>query len=309
MLDPKIISEKIASLFEKTEAICGSALSINGYRVRFLGLHHIPHLPGWQIEMHHHRFYEFHYVLDGWCVTTAATRVFQIEPAQFCLMGPGLDHAHQSPDGHEGFSLRFTIEPEADFKSGASDRLQSLHYFLCHLAEMPFFPISDPDYRYARQLISRLELVENAPLIQQQLIVFSWMTSLQSFHEMNDLDLSMSAVVETLTHTEIVNRCIEYIEKHFAEPVSMNQIAEAVHLSYGHISRVFRKITGMTMNEYLTMTRLKKAQYELRASRKSIREISEKCGFSHENYFSNLFKKRYGLSPLAYRRSHSRLIE
>ena len=71
-----------------------------------------------------------------------------------------------------------------------------------------------------------------------------------------------------------------------------------------HLSRTFKRETGFGFNEYLTLVRLQHAELMLRdRSAKSISDIAYSCGFNDSNYFSDRFKKAYGIPPLRYRKN------
>ena len=75
-------------------------------------------------------------------------------------------------------------------------------------------------------------------------------------------------------------------------------------VSAEHLSRSFKRETGFGFKEYITLLRLKNAE-ELLKTRKnmSISEIAFLCGFNDSNYFSDKFKRTYGISPLNFRKN------
>ena len=309
-MNKAFIKKKLSELISHYDALSGTAVTVNGYYFQFLGFYFLEFEPEWHTKPHHHAFFELHYVIDGNCMTASDEASYELSDGQFYFLAPGMTHSRYSPEGHEGFSIRWNFRPESDFASQVSDSLQPLHRYHCSVANCPFYPIHDKDFHYAERFIALMETALQAPVLVQQLAIAGWLLELQTtLEQQNRQEAKLAENFQILTHDEIVDHCIRFMEKNYQQPVSMPLIARSVHLSYGHVSRVFRNVTGMTMNEYLTMTRLKKAQYELRTSKASVRTIAAKSGFSHENYFSNLFKKRYGISPIAYRKSHTPLSD
>ena len=92
--------------------------------------------------------------------------------------------------------------------------------------------------------------------------------------------------------------------------LNAGEIAEKLSVSAEHLSRQFKKDTGIAFSEYVNLLRFKKAE-ELLASgkRETIISIAHMCGFNDSNYFSSKFKKIYGVSPLKWRNSKSKLVE
>lgn len=89
----------------------------------------------------------------------------------------------------------------------------------------------------------------------------------------------------------------DYIEDNYNHEISFAELAEIAHFSPYYFSRVFKQITGRTIVEYINEVRLKKSIELLKTNSMSITEIAMNCGFNDLNYFSRVFKKRYGVSP------------
>ena len=104
---------------------------------------------------------------------------------------------------------------------------------------------------------------------------------------------------------EISNRYVQsaiaYIEEHFADPdFSIGALAESMGVSEGHISRLFKAETDLSINNYLTKYRIKKAMDYLKDVQVKVYEVAEKVGYSDIAYFSNTFKKLVGKTPSDY---------
>lgn len=95
-----------------------------------------------------------------------------------------------------------------------------------------------------------------------------------------------------------------FVSEHYAEPVTAADIAAAAGFSPNYLSRKFREAAGIGLHEYLVLTRLQHAALELVSTKDSITNIAFRCGFSDSNYFKDAFRKRYGVTPREYRKSH-----
>jgi transcriptional regulator GlxA family with amidase domain len=87
------------------------------------------------------------------------------------------------------------------------------------------------------------------------------------------------------------------MEKYFAEPLTLDELAKEAHLSRRQFVRVFRQATGLTPIDYLIRVRIHQARRMLREGRQSIGEVALATGFSDGNYFSRQFKRITGRSP------------
>jgi AraC-like DNA-binding protein len=85
--------------------------------------------------------------------------------------------------------------------------------------------------------------------------------------------------------------------------VGLAEIAESVHSSAPHLSRLFRRETGRTLTEHLQGLRVASAQKRLTESSEGILEIALASGFPTLEHFYRTFKRRVGLTPRAYRRA------
>ncbi len=104
---------------------------------------------------------------------------------------------------------------------------------------------------------------------------------------------------------EIENRyvqaAIEYIEKNYSDKdFSIGKLSESMSVSEGHISRLFKSETEISINNYLTRYRIRKAMDFLKDVQSKVYEVAEKVGYQDIAYFSNTFKKLVGTAPSEY---------
>ena len=96
----------------------------------------------------------------------------------------------------------------------------------------------------------------------------------------------------------------EYIETHLGENLQNEQIAQKLFLNADYLNRIFKKETGKTISEYVSIARIERAKYLLIASELPVSEIAFEVGFQSLSYFSKIFKKRTGTEPSKYRKKH-----
>ena len=96
---------------------------------------------------------------------------------------------------------------------------------------------------------------------------------------------------------------IEYVNKHYASPLSRSDVGQAMRLSESYISKLFRKYGNCSFNSYLLQLRLNKAELLLKNTMLSVSEIAFSCGFQTTSFFIKRFRQHYGLTPAKYRTS------
>lgn len=95
---------------------------------------------------------------------------------------------------------------------------------------------------------------------------------------------------------------MRYLQEHFAEHVSRDEVAAVAHLSPAHFSRLVRRTYGRTFTQLVTRLRVDRAADLLRQTRRPIALIALETGFADASYLTKVFRRERGLTPAAYRR-------
>lgn len=106
---------------------------------------------------------------------------------------------------------------------------------------------------------------------------------------------------------DAVRTCLKYMSGHSSEKITLEQLAELVHLHPNYLCTVFKEYTGKTIFDHLTRQRLRRAARKLCNSRQPVQQIAAEAGFPSISFFTRKFRAVYGCSPTEYRKSHSQL--
>lgn len=101
----------------------------------------------------------------------------------------------------------------------------------------------------------------------------------------------------------VIFEIAEYLEKHYHEDVTLQDIASRFFLSREYISRKFKQEFAVNLSDYLGQIRMSKAKVLLRNPHLRISQVAEMVGFQDEKYFSKVFKKLEGITPNEYRKT------
>lgn len=119
---------------------------------------------------------------------------------------------------------------------------------------------------------------------------------LESIHR-TIISLNQVSLLKTKTkdrvsaNNDMVYSMVDYIHSHFSEQITLDDLANYMHLNKHYVSTLFKKETGMTYNQYLTSYRVEQAKLLLRQTDDLLEYISHQVGYVDPAYFSRTFKK------------------
>lgn len=261
-------------------------------------------LPGFY---HSHQGLEIIYVHAGRGDVLVNRKVYEIRPGSLYIFQPYQLHRIRPQVTSETPYIRskFLIEPSFFY-----DRLQHmplLQLFFLQLwkHEMQHPVIYDLHrHPYLLELIkeyqARIHTTSPAPEMQEdgflfmtqlfQLLKNGWHTHL----------FGKAPVLQKREHHQ-AEHVIHWLEQHLHEPLALDRIADELHVTKHHLSRLFKKATGSTISEYMTILRIQKARTLLETTEHTIEQISQDIGLGNVSYFCEIFKNAMGITPLQYR--------
>lgn len=131
------------------------------------------------------------------------------------------------------------------------------------------------------------------------------------FSTVDDLCLWLSGTVRSFMnlfysdrgarYTDLIHRTIQYMQIHYAEKISLEDIARSVFLSPTYLSRTFKRETGVSLVTFLNRIRIEKSKEMLAQKNMNMLQVAYQCGFDSQSYFSRVFKEICGITPQQYR--------
>lgn len=98
-----------------------------------------------------------------------------------------------------------------------------------------------------------------------------------------------------------ISSALEYIDEHFCEQISVQQVASMLHVQSTYLHRLFKEHMGLTIGEYITQLRIEQAKELLTCTNRTLLDIATSVGFSSQQRLTQLFRRLTALSPLEYR--------
>ena len=113
--------------------------------------------------------------------------------------------------------------------------------------------------------------------------------------------LEAGTIVPGIKNADMIYSALQYIEDHYSEKFSLQDIADYVHFSAPYFSKVFKKEMDVTFTKYLTNVRIEKSKRLLKNSKYALSDIPAMVGFEEQSYFTRVFRTVTGISPGKYR--------
>ena len=100
----------------------------------------------------------------------------------------------------------------------------------------------------------------------------------------------------------VVREVKEYIRENLKNEITMKQISEVTHLNPDYTTRIFRKMTGMTIRDYVIRKRMERAKLLLETTDLSVSGVAMESGYDNFSYFVQVFRRYFGMTPNRFRR-------
>ena len=229
--------------------------------------------------IHSHFTYEVFFVTEGTLelVTEQDTTVFE---RAIVILPPKLRHYSVS-SGDGNFCLLFSTE-DPQLRQILDPEIKKL-------------PLDIPDAFYIQRAAACLR--EPQPDIHEIRLLIRLL-----FHRILMLLLPQQDTKNTEPDCGHVNTIEQYINNHLSEKISLADVAAHVYLSTRQVSRIVSKEWGCTLVELVTQKRLDKSRILLEKTDLKIEDIARRTFVGSPNYFYAMFKRKYGFSPLQYRK-------
>lgn len=248
-----------------------------------------------EASYHSHDFLEVAFVLSGVGKYRIEDEVYDIQEGDLIILNPGVKHQALfvkeadvptteffvgfSDIQIPGFAANYLPIPEGAYMIHTTGELRQKLFKICSSMEA-----ENAVWREGRYFMLKAYLMQMLLLIIRE--------------QCEPVASSGRYAFESMNRKYIVEQLVNYLEDHYNEKVSLDQIAENMYLSPFYISKIFKSETGDTPIRHLINIRLEKARDLLRNGYDgSIQEVAAMVGYDDAYHFSKLFKKHYGITP------------
>lgn len=264
-----------------------------GYLLEDFRLFHLKDDKGTEMEFHYHEFCKLVLLVSGQGEYTVEDRHYALKTGDILLIGNGQIHRPEFVRGLEYERIILYISPEFLEKQSSEEcdlkqLFDGIHGHVLRLREHKYQKITE----LAKLLEEELNKDSYGKKIMVNSLLLQLLVKLGRYCDKGQF---MLAEKPEVTDLRIV-RLLSFMENHLSEPLSVDDLSEAVFMSRYHMMRLFKKETGQSVYDYLTERRLFFA-------RKLIRQgvpATESCfqaGFGSYSSFTRAYGKRFGTTP------------
>ena len=252
--------------------------------------------PGSYIPMHWHRAVEIIYMQEGSLDVTIESENFTIQKGDCIVINGNVLHSTKCTSPNTAILLQIPL----DF----------MEKYIPNLGQLIFlFDFRTKDQRQQtkqsmfKTILEQLQLINNVRpdgyLLRFNSLIFELLFQLYHNFAVKILQSNTSQKKKDMNRLEPV---LDYISKHYREPISLNEIAEVACLQTGYFCRFFRKKMGITFLEYQNEYRLSFIYRDLITTRDPVHVILERHGFTNYKLFRRMFLEHFGNTPTQIRK-------
>ena len=251
-----------------------------------------------EVALHHHDFYEIYLLLRGRVSYTVENRIYQVRPGDIMLISPLELHQARISTDAEPYE-RIVLWVARNYLEGLSSARTSLTR--CFDASQPGHgnllrpsPQGSADFRRQLETLGTLHSQEE---YGSDLLATGCLVSL--LVALNKAVTEAAAQPPACTCDRVVDAVVEYINAHYNETLTLDDLSERFFISKYHLLRKFDRQVGTTVHRYILQKRLLIAK-QLLGSGLAPSEVCQHCGFGDYANFYRAFRAEYHITPRQY---------
>ena len=255
--------------------------------------------PGYRYSMHHHKRIELNYILSGNCIMMLENELVKLNKNSSILIFPGSKHDFyvNSKNGIKILQLEFQIDQKGfpPFNETLGDEISFLDNLKNHSKNYFKIPNNPEIKNCMEKIILENKLKRNH---------YQSLTKLFFLELIILLSRYISAQLFNLGKTEnaCLKKAMNIMHSNYCSSVSIAGIASECNITSRYLRKLFEKHLDSSPKEYCNNLKIKKTVELLADQNISIKEIAFSVGYSSPQYFSRMFKEKYGFSPRTYRK-------
>lgn len=260
------------------------------------------------VPMHWHDDMEIIYIKKGSGIVSVDLKSYEVSTGSIVIVLPGHLHAifQKEPISMEYENILFLPELIVTKKSD----ICNLNYLTPLFSnELYLAPLFEPTHMYYKQIASCIDLADhycNETPLAYEFVIKSQISML--FYHLMACCSQKPFYQDLFLQEEKIKQILLFIEENYQRKISVSDAALHLKISTSHFMKFFKSTMGSSFITYLNEYRLDMVTRLLTGSNANILTIAYECGFDNISYFNRRFKKKYGVTPLLYRKTHHKML-
>ncbi len=254
------------------------------------------------VKLHWHDEIEFIAIKKGEGIVSVNLVHYNVKAGDVVFVFPGQLHSIRQK-GNSSMEYENILFREELLSTGSSDLCQQEFMRPLFSGITSISPVSNENSYFHPAIMTQIENI--GKLCSKQ--PYGYQLALKGclFHILFLLTTNIEDIEKKISNQkslEKVKSILAYIEEHYTEPITIEDIASHCLYSKSYFMKFFKETMGMGFIAYLNDYRLEIAAKMLLESSENVLEIAEQCGFDNLSYFNRCFKRKYGMTPGKYRK-------
>lgn len=252
------------------------------------------------VSWHWHEELEFGFVVEGSVLIECGKNKYILNKGDIYFINSNTLHAMFKADSAPKSAFR-SVVVHGSVVGGKENSIYYRKYLVpitgnSGLREL-IFTVQDSSYSKILGRLTNIWNAENIKVPDHELIVRNELSELfRILLHLSEKNMEAHPAASIVQETRLRDILL-FIHDHYAEKITLEDMAAAAFISKSEVLRCFKNITGQSPFEYLKNYRLRNAAYMIQNTSDSINTICGLCGFDDHSYFSKVFKAAYGCSP------------
>lgn len=240
----------------------------------------------WHSVPHTHNYTELFFIVSGKGQFLIQDQVFPVDVNNLVIINPNVSHTEDSLNaqpleyivlGIDGIELASNVSSNSQFC--ILDHFESVEISSCLRNILREMEIKNTGYEDVCQAYMEILIIRL----------------------MRNTALAVQAEPPGISGNRQCTAVRRYIDMHFKEPLTLDQLSEEAHMNKYYLSHSFKREYGISPINYLISRRINESKYLLTETDLSMSQIAQLLGFSSLSYFSQAFRKTQGVSPMEFR--------
>ena len=249
----------------------------------------------WQYELHDHSAVEILLTLEGSVTYKVDDIVYQVRKGEVLIIPPDMQHSLSM--GEESSRYLFLFEPEGILSMRDVKTLTPYFHRPFHLRDG-----SEAHVRI-RELLLKLKDVYEKRELMWNTVCYSYLLRVYAILGQRYLNGVRNRIPDggRIVESEVITASMTYINNHYKQDLSLEDVAAFEGFSRYYFSRSFKKQTGYSFKDYLCEKRLQVAADLLIRTDKSMKDVAAESGFGSVATFNRVFREKKGCTPTQFR--------